>query len=281
MYGSDGYSPEVVAQLRTHLDRALEAVEALPEGDAYRRRVSWMRDGMLKYNRTGGMYETQYGFIAEAEQFQKWNGRVPEYKVRSTKAAPGAGFGDGVWKETPAARLVFGQEKPRFSFYNLGWDADLTTEVRVLHDDENLYVAFDAEEPAFEAARGAGKGVRDKVDRQFEAYVPEEQMKGDCVGFKLYERGKCAVKVFCNPKGEIMADVPGVKVRVARGKERWRALVMLPKASCELRLAGKVNAQFFRVREARGDTPENHYLWSPRLGCWNDHPWWRLGVLHF
>ena len=73
----------------------------------------------------------------------------------------------------------------------------------------------------------------------------------------------------------------GVKVRVVKGKEHWRAFVTLPKASCKGRMQDKVNAQFFRTREARGDTPENHYLWSPRLGCWNAHPWWRLGVLHF
>jgi hypothetical protein len=214
---------------------------------------------MLDYNRTASMYTTQYGFLAEAEQFQKWHRRTSQYKVTKIDVTPGTDLTSEPWKTAAVTRLVFGSERPKYSFYNMGWDADLATEIRVLLDDENLYVAFDAAEPVLDAAL----------------------KKGDRVGVKLYLGVKCVTSVFCNPEGKVFSDAPNAKVKIVESKRRWQAFLTIPKASCKIPLKGNVRALFFRTRQARGDSPENKYIWSPRLGHWSDHPAHRLGVLIF
>jgi len=190
---------------------------------------------MLDYNRTASMYTTQYGFLAEAEQFQKWHRRTSQYKVTKIDVTPGTDLTSEPWKTAAVTRLVFGSERPKFSFYNMGWDADLATEIRVLQDDENLYVAFDAEEPVLDAAL----------------------KKGDRVGVKLYLGVKCVTSVFCNPEGEVFSDAPNVRAKIVESKGRWQAFLTIPKASCKIPLKGNVRALFFRTRQARGDSPEN------------------------
>ena len=113
------YPPPVLEQFRELLDRAAEEteVDTMPH-----RRIIFFRDKIYSH------------FLDESLRYHDWSNRVASYECLKASASPviNGVLDDASWDNIPTISLVRRQ---------WGEPSDRTTEVKMLHDGEHLYIS--------------------------------------------------------------------------------------------------------------------------------------------
>ena len=192
MYGKI-FPPAVIDELERSLEEARAAVAGLPPEDAYRRRTLWMIDGMTNYVPTTSMYAPQSGFIAEAKQTQKYIGKTPRLTALFTNTPPAPSLDDPAWEKAEPALLVRGAKSPQFSAENCGFPADIQTQVKALHDNDNLYICFHAEGAV---SGGSADAPSNKtIDAHLGEVAKERKIAGDPLSALSSSPGKREIRL--------------------------------------------------------------------------------------
>ena len=234
--------------------RGLSAVDSSStKPTIYQRRVAWMRDAWESFQPTASMYDVNTGFLVAARVAHGWIGRTPEYRVARIEALPRTDLADPVWARTPAVSLVRGRSCAQVPVDDLGFaSGNGPTRVRILHDEKNIYAAF-------------------------ECVQPEQASAQDSVTLTLY-RGDKKTSVTCGP-GERPpeARTDGATATAAAAPGGWTAFMTIPKSAIDGGMGAALRADLLRAR--RGGL---NYLWSPPLDAsWTELPMARRGLLRF
>ena len=223
-----------------------------PQPDIYQRRVLWMSDGWEHFHPKYSMYSGHDGFLAAARTAQRHLNSTPEYHVARCKQDPTASLDEPPWKSAQVATLLRGRADAQAPIDNLGFDADALTEVRMVRNEEHLFVGF-------------------------RCVQPEEPGKDDWVRVALFDAAKPLLEARCGADGEIATKPKGVSARTHAGQGQWTAILTIPlEAIGRQALARPLQAQFERGRRSR------NYVWSPRQDApWGQFPSERRGMIQF
>ena len=128
---------------RVRLAMGEAAVTAARQFDIEQRRLLWMRR-FFEVCEIGdyGLYASPAGPLALARTAQRWFGAIPKQTVARVHEPPPFDLSAPAWRQAPPAHLIQGGPRPGNADTNVGFVADLPTEVRVLQDADSLHVAF-------------------------------------------------------------------------------------------------------------------------------------------
>ncbi|MCF7855004.1 MAG: DUF4838 domain-containing protein [Candidatus Pacebacteria bacterium] len=115
-----------------------------PKGrNSFQRRLMWLRRFFEVHTMGWGRYSSPDGPLALGRMTQEWLERgSPEYNVAHTDIAPDPNPESECWQSTASINLIQGSPSPQNADLNVGFPADLPTKIKMMQDDDNLYVLF-------------------------------------------------------------------------------------------------------------------------------------------
>ncbi len=127
----DAQSPRAGSMTRVELFEA-DAVSAPTSLSIHHKRLAWMAKAFEVFHPTRSMYQTNNGFFVAARVAAPHVGAPPSLRVTSTEDAE-------------AVPLVRGRIDARVPFENLGFPADVPTQLRFVRDGQRVMMHIDVE----------------------------------------------------------------------------------------------------------------------------------------
>jgi hypothetical protein len=240
------------AKIQVELEERVRTKPTPRELTVHQRRVEWMRKGWEDFHPHTSMYRAHDGFFVAASMARHWLRKTPHYQVTTVNQKPPADWQDAAWKQVAATRLIRGRSKAKAPVDNLGFPAAFPTDVKVVQDGTNLYVAFRCAQP---------EAINDE----------------DSVSIELLQNNEPVLEVTVRATTPQETEPAAVQANIVEKDRVWFAFLTIPKDAIdhegELRT---FQGDFLRSRQGR-----THH-WSPPLTApWTDFPAARRGIIDF
>ncbi len=248
------YSEEIMDKFSALVDGAEQKTSGLA-----RRRVALMREQLLQ-----PLQAARNQYLADNRAIGEWSCQVTVKEGQAELKIDGH-LDDPLWQECQPLYLL-----PAFNLKNIGDICEAETQVRVVRDDQHLYLAYDCREP------------------QMPLLVCEERERDDsrtwadsCLEIFLYQEGEARQfyhQWIINALGSLsdyeherigaksISDIgwnSNCTYAVQRLEDRWSAEIKIPLSEISYRPDRPLRGNFNRSRYLKTDTPYTRlYTWS-------------------
>ena len=229
---------------QTQIEFSLTGDTPAPPESIYARRVAWMSEAFEVFLPTRSMYQNNTGFFVAARVAHQSMQNKHRYVAKKIKGSPPLQWDAPIWQQASTIELVRGEVDAKVPFQNLGFPADLKTQVRILQDGQTIYVLARCEQD-------------DQASSQ------------DLFAVELWKNQDVVREEVVNDQ-----TVQDTEDQIISRDGYW--LTMLSISKDELAQAKHVSIQLIRTQ---ADT-NRAWLWAPRLGPpWGPFPSSSRGTL--